>query len=82
VGSCAGLFTWFQLVFWLRLFDSTAMYVSLIIRTIKDISYFMIVMVLIMCGFATAFYMLQMNRVYKGMEEEDLLYPINLGESV
>ena len=64
LGSCAGLLTWLQLVFWLRLFDSTAMYVSLIIRTAKDISYFMIVLLLIMCGFTTAFYLLQMNRVY------------------
>ena len=57
IGSFAGLFTWLQLTFWLRLFDSTALYVSLIVRTIEDISYFMIVMLLIMCGFATAFHM-------------------------
>ena len=82
IGSCAALCNWIQLVFWMRLFDSTAMYVSLIIRTIKDISYFMIVMMLIIFGFATAFYLLQMNRVYQDYEEDDLLYPISIGEHV
>lgn len=82
IGSCAALCNWIQLVFWMRLFDSTAMYVSLIIRTIKDISYFMIVMMLIIFGFATAFYLLQMNRVYQEYEEDDLLYPISIGEHV
>ena len=82
IGSFAGLFTWLQLVFWLRLFDSTAMYVSLIIRTIKDIFYFIIVMLLIMAGFSTAFYMFQINRMYRDTDEDGLLYPTEPGENV
>ena len=58
------------------------MYVSLIIRTIKDIFHFMIVMLFIMFGFSTAFYMFQMNRMYRGSDEDGLLYPTESGENV
>jgi len=80
IGSIASLFLWLQGVFWLRLFDSTAMYVSLLIRTIRDISYFMIVMLMIMGGFGTAFLILQYNRIYQNPEEEGLLFPHAKGE--
>jgi len=58
IGSLTGLMLWIQIIFWLRLFDSTAKYVALLLRTIKDISYFMIVMAMLMFGFATAFFIL------------------------
>ena len=82
LGSIAGLCIWIQMLFWLRLFDYTAKYVALLLRTIKDISYFMIVMVMIMCGFCTAFYILQYNRVYKDVDEESLIFPMNKGDSI
>ena len=34
-----------------------------------------------MCGFATAFFMMQSNRFYSASSEDDLLYPVNVGES-
>ncbi len=70
------------MLFWLRLFDYTAKYVALLLRTIEDISYFMIVMGVIMCGFCTAFYILQYNRLYRDADEESLLYPLNKGDSI
>ena len=42
----------------------------------------MIVMLFIMFGFSTAFYMFQMNRMYRGSDEDGLLYPTESGENV
>ena len=74
VGALAGLFLWFQMIFWLRLFDSTAQYVSLLLRTIRSISSFMILMMMIMLAFATALFMLSLNRIYNGAMEDDLIF--------
>ena len=38
LASVACVLMWFQLFFWMRLFDSTAQYVDLVIETIIDIS--------------------------------------------
>ena len=39
-------------------------------------------MFLIMCGFSTAFYMFQINRMYRDIDEDGLLYPTAPGENV
>ena len=82
IGSLTGLMLWIQIIFWLRLFDSTAKYVALLLRTIKDISYFMIVMAMLMFGFATAFFILQYSRVYNESDADSLLFPMNKGDSI
>ena len=82
IGSLTGLMLWIQIIFWLRLFDSTAKYVALLLRTIKDISYFMIVMAMLMFGFATAFFILQYSRVYNESDEDSLLFPMTKGDSI
>ena len=80
LGALAGVFLWFQIVFWLRLFDNTAQYVSLILRTINAIFSFMVLMLMIMFGFGTAFYILQLNRIYKGDTEDDLVFSYRPGD--
>ena len=69
-------------MFWLRLFDRTAQYVSLILRTIGDIFNFLVLMLTIMAGFGTAFYILQCNRIYRGVSDEDLLFKYQPGDSL
>ena len=74
VGAVAGMMLWMQILFWLRLFDSTAQYVSLVLRTVSAIFSFMVVLLMFMCAFGTAMYLLQVNRIYDGYEEDKLLY--------
>ena len=49
------------IVDWLRLFDSTSFYVTLILRTFVDILYFMLIMLILLFYFGIAMYMLQLN---------------------
>jgi len=74
IGAIAGLLLWFQMFFWLRLFDNTAQYVSLVRLTISGIISFMIVMIMIMFAFGTAIYLLQLNRIYSGDGEKNLIF--------
>jgi len=80
IGAVAGLFLWFQIVFWLRLFDNTAQYVSLVLRTVGAIFSFMIVMIMMMFAFGTATYILQLNRIYGGSGEDELLFRYQAGD--
>ena len=76
IGAFAALFMWIQLCFWLRLYDGYAKYIKLIISTLKDAFDFLVIIVFLMVGFGTAFYLLQIERIYRGaIDEEELLYP-------
>ena len=46
---------------WLRLFDQTSFYVTLILRTFTDIAYFLFIMVLLLVYVGVAMYMLHLN---------------------
>lgn len=76
IASMASVMLWFQLFFWLRLFDFTAQYIDLITTTLRDISKFVVVLFIVVVSFTTGFYILQINRVvndYNGLE--DPLFP-------
>ena len=59
---------------WLRLFDNTSFYVTLILKTIRDIGYIAIIIVIILVYIGSAMYMLQLNVV--GGEEAAIITPI------
>ena len=46
---------------WLRLFDNTSFYVTLILRTMTDIGYFTFIMIVMVLYAGCATYMLQLN---------------------
>ena len=46
---------------WLRLFDQTSFYVTLILKTFTDIAYFLLIMVLLLLYVGIAMYMLHLN---------------------
>ena len=46
------------IVDWLRLFDNTSFYVTLILRTFIDILYFLLIMLILLFYFGIAMYML------------------------
>ena len=50
---------------WLRMFDSTAFYVSLLKRTLIDISDFMMLFFVALAMFGSVMYMLQLNVKYE-----------------
>jgi len=58
VASLGLVFIWFQLFFWLRIFESLAHYVDLILETAADIKYFMIVLGVFGLSFLSGFYMI------------------------
>ena len=56
-------FLWFKVFDWLRLFDTTAFFISLILDTIYDIRSFLMILFICYMMFGSAFYILNMNRV-------------------
>ena len=81
-GSVASLLLWIQIIFWLRLFDGTAQYVSLVMRTINAITSFMIVLAMMLFAFGTSLYILNINRIYRGQGEDDLVFPFAQGDNI
>ena len=59
---------------WLRLFDDTSFYVTLIIRTIIDISYFAFILFIMLYFLGIAVYMLQLNAL--DGEQYYIVYPV------
>ena len=60
---------------WLRLFDNTSFYVTLIIKTIRDIGYIAVIIVIILVYIGSAMYMLQLNSD-QSVEEAAIIRPI------
>lgn len=58
VASIEQFHLWYLVYNWLRIFDRTAMYVRLIQETVLNTRYFMVMLLLIICTFATSFLIL------------------------
>ena len=82
LGSIAVLLLWFKTMFWLRLFDTTAQYVSLVSRTLRDITSFMIILIIVLFALGTSLYLLQLNRIYSWTSQKELLLPYNSSDSL
>ena len=59
---------------WLRLFDNTSFYVTLIYRTITDIGYISLIIAIILVYIGCAMFMLQLNHSLN--TESDIISPI------
>ena len=59
---------------WLRLFDNTSFYVTLILKTIIDIGYIGMIIIIIFVYIGSALYMLQLN--VASTEDADIINPI------
>ena len=53
---------WIKVLDWLRLFEKTSFYIKLIIETVYDIGYFMIIFIAALFMFGNTMYMLQLNK--------------------
>ena len=63
IASVASVLMWVQMFFWLRLFDSMAQYVDLIIETVIDISELLKLLTLLVLMLSSDFYLVQVNRM-------------------
>jgi len=52
---------WIKMFYWMRLFKSTAHFVTLIFETIYDIKVFLIMLFIILSGFTNFFYIINKN---------------------
>ena len=53
---------WIKAFYWLRLFENTSFYVRLIIETMKDIKFFLILFIFILFTFANAILIMDQGR--------------------
>ena len=54
---------WCQLLFWLRMFDNYSKFWDMIIEVFKDVTYFLLILVIMLFMFASCLYLLQINRI-------------------
>ena len=60
--TIATLLMWIKGLFWLRLFSATSFYIRLITETLKDITYFMVILMIFLVMFANCLYILDLYR--------------------
>ena len=53
---------WMKMLDWLRLFDSTAFFIKLIMQTLVDVLPFFVILFVFIFMFGSALYLLSMNR--------------------
>lgn len=58
LAAIATLIMWWKLLYWFRLFDTTSFYIRLITETMKDISFFVIILMTFLLCFANCIYLL------------------------
>ena len=74
VAAFSLLLIWAKCFDWLKLFDSTALYIELLGKTLQDTGYFMILLMVTLAMFGSSIFMLQNNKDYG--KEEDLINPV------
>ena len=70
IAAISGFFLWLKVIEWLRLFEGTAFFISLIYKTLVSIQYFMVIMIIIYMMFGTGIYFLSL-----GIPEENEIMP-------
>ena len=53
---------WVNFIYWLRVFTSTIIYIRLVIQTVKEMIYFLLIFFLIVTMFGNVIYILNSNR--------------------
>ena len=60
---------------WLRLFDNTSFYVTLILRTFTDILYFLLIILILLIYIGNAMYMLHLS-ADPDVKDSDIIEPV------
>jgi hypothetical protein len=61
IGAYATFFMWCKMFYWMRLFESTAFYVTLIVKTIADCMTFMLMILIVLLAFGSFFMVINQN---------------------
>ena len=75
LAALISIMMWMKMLEWLRVFDSTAFFVKLIMQTMIDILPFFVIFFIFIFMFGSALYILSMNRV----SEEEIVESIFRG---
>ena len=75
LAALIAIMMWMKMLEWLRVFDSTAFFVKLIMQTMIDILPFFVIFFIFIFMFGSALYILSMNRV----SEEEIVESIFRG---
>ena len=75
LASCTAFPLFIKLVNLMKIFNELTFYIKLVIDTITGIWYFLIIMFICMCTFATSFYMIDLNNA-----DDDIALAEELGE--
>ena len=89
LATLAVILLWFKSFYWLRLFGNTSFFVKMIVQTLADIRYFLILFIFILMTFGNAIFILSSDRkeeIYKNYVDVGFLnvlldqYELSLGE--
>lgn len=61
IGAIATWCMWIKVFYWMRLFNFSAHYVTLITQIIDDVRVFMLMLIIVMTAFANFFYIINFN---------------------
>ena len=64
---------------WLRLFDNTSFYMTLILRTFIDIGYFLLIILILLIYIGNAMYMLHLS-ADPAVKDNDIIEPVYSSE--
>ena len=74
LGAFACFFMWVKVFYWMRLFESLAYYVKLILQTMTDSMPFMLMVGIIVMSFANFFYVIDRNLSSYWTEDNGISY--------
>jgi len=62
LSALIAIMMWIKMLDWLRLFDGTAFYIKLIVKTLSDVLPFFVIFIIFIFMFGSSLYILNMNR--------------------
>lgn len=77
IASVTMVLQWGMLLYWLRIFKEMALYVILVIKTMKEIAYFTIMFLGCIFTFANAIYILNRQRMFEDSTQNLTLLQTN-----
>jgi hypothetical protein len=78
IASVTMVLQWGMLLYWLRIFKEMALYVILVIKTMKEIAYFTIMFLGCIFTFANAIYILNRQRLYVDPSQDISILATNI----
>ena len=81
IGSVTAFLMWIKTFYWMRLFKTSASFITLILATFNDILMFMFIVFLMISAFANFFYILNKNTLDSGDGDDSYRYVVEMTEN-